>query len=772
MSSPVRRLLAVPLGWTFCLGVVVAVPALARAELARTFRSERPVADEVFEQPVVTRIPSAQPVRAVALDGAGSVWAGTDVGLFRVDGTNWVAIPGVTGGVRRLVRTGEQVWAITAQGLEQRRGEQWARVGTDPVVDLCQDGDATIAATAQKLFRVREGVLEPLPGKDCAFPITRVVAHTGGLYVHGAGRISTYSRGRFGAQDVYDFYSDQAWDFGALPSPRTRDVVSAGSQLLIATDRGVGVLRGMSLTAWRGGDGLPYEDITCVAANGADDVWLGTSHGLVRHHAGRWDYFAGDRWLPGQNVAAIAVDGSRIAVATDAGLSLIRLEPYTLAKQAAYYEQHLETWGQKRLGLTHKLEWDEARGEFVREMGDNDGGYSGDYLAAQCYRYAVTGDPAARREATNTFYALRWLEVMTGVPGLAARAVWAKGEIGHKALHGSGGFPAEWHDTKDGAFEWKGDTSSDELCSHFYAVGLFLDLVAQGDEIGHAKTHLVRQADHLIRNGWQLWDLDGKPTRWGRWDPEYLRTDEGRYDRGLQAVELLSFIRTAAALTGEPRFTKAYQQLGELGYPDYTLRQRATAPPESILHFEDQLAFWCYWNLLRLEPDAELRSLYRRSFERSYEIVRVEQQPWLNFIHAALTGDTGEVAVSVQQLREWPLDLRVWSYQNSHRTDLRTPPGYVALKAGAGAAGGLRPFSAREREPMRWDGWMMQADGGAGGRDVVEPGGWLLAYWMGRYHGFIAAPTTTRPELLEVQPGEVPAGGARPYAGPPRPPVE
>ena len=61
---------------------------------------------------------------------------------------------------------------------------------------------------------------------------------------------------------------------------------------------------------------------------------------------------------------------------------------------------------------------------------------------------------------------------------------------------------------------------------------------------------------------------------------------------------------------------------------------------------------------------------------------------------------------------------------------------------------------------------------GAGGRDVVEPGGWLLAYWMGRYHGFIAAPTTTRPELLEVRPGEVPAGGARPYAGPPRPPVE
>ena len=51
---------------------------------------------------------------------------------------------------------------------------------------------------------------------------------------------------------------------------------------------------------------------------------------------------------------------------------------------------------------------------------------------------------------------------MTGIPGFPARAVWAKGEVGHKSTGGSGGYPAEWHDTADGRFEWKGDTSSDE----------------------------------------------------------------------------------------------------------------------------------------------------------------------------------------------------------------------------------------------------------------------------------------------------------------------
>jgi len=89
----------------------------------------------------------------------------------------------------------------------------------------------------------------------------------------------------------------------------------------------------------------------------------------------------------------------------------------------------------------------------------------------------VTGAPEARREAVNTFQALRWLETMTGISGFPARSVWAKGETGHKAMHGSGEAAAEWHDTADGRFEWKGDTSSDEICSHFHAVSLFLEHV-------------------------------------------------------------------------------------------------------------------------------------------------------------------------------------------------------------------------------------------------------------------------------------------------------
>src|SRR5262249_49634639 len=148
--------------------------------------------------------------------------------------------------------------------------------------------------------------------------------------------------------------------------------------------------------------------------------------GVIRMTDGQFNYFAGLRWLPDDHVNSIAVGPGAVYVATTKGLGIIEHEPFTLLKKAAYYERHLEEWGQKRLGFTHKLEWDDGLKRYVREISDNDGGYSGDYLAAESYRYAVTKDPEARREAVNTFRALRWLEAMTGIPGFPARAVFTK----------------------------------------------------------------------------------------------------------------------------------------------------------------------------------------------------------------------------------------------------------------------------------------------------------------------------------------------------------
>ena len=718
--------------------------------------------DAVYLQDIGRQIPSEFPLTCVAVD-SGHVFVGSDRGLFRLDGERWVVESAITPSVKRLIAVESELYVVSQSGLHHRDSTGWRTATSEGLSDAVWHQGKLIVAQGKRLLELSGGILKPFTTNEVPFSVSHLASHNDSLVAGGEGRLTYLSLGNFGGKDSYGFPADQAWDWGDLPSKNIRDLISARGSLWLATDRGLGRIRGMSLSSIKGADGLPFEDTTCLARGFTNDLWIGTSHGLIRHVEGHYHYYSGRRWLPHDHVRGVTVSGREVFVATDGGLAVIRFEPYTLAKKAAYYEAHLEKWGQKRLGFTHKLEWDDSRKTWVREVSDNDGGYSGDYFAAQCYRWAVTHDPEARREATNTFHALRWLEIMTGIPGFPARAVWAKGEVGHQSTQGSGGYPAEWHDTEDGRFEWKGDTSSDEICAHFYSFSLFLELAAQGAEREQAKQHLTRLAGHLLKNNWKLVDLDGRPTRWGRWDPDYFTTDEGRFDRGLQSLEVLSFMKTAAHFSGEARFQEAHDQLVRMGYPAHTLRQRSTFPLEDIAHFEDQLAFWCWWTLIRYETDPERKAFYRRGYERSYEIVRIEQNPWYNLLYSALTGNEAETQEAVTHLQDWPLDLRLWSFQNSHRADLRTPPDYRVFK------GGIRAFSPREREPMRWDAWTLGIDGGSNGREVIEPGGWLLAYWLGRYHGLISAPTTQEPALIQVSESEVPSGGATAYAGPARP---
>jgi hypothetical protein len=104
----------------------------------------------------------------------------------------------------------------------------------------------------------------------------------------------------------------------------------------------------------------------------------------------------------------IAVGDKEVYIATDLGIGIIHYEPYTLRKKADHYEKHMDEWGHKRLGFVHLLY--RKDGEWVREISDNDGGHTAPWLAAMCYKYAVTGDESARQEAVESFKALLWLE--------------------------------------------------------------------------------------------------------------------------------------------------------------------------------------------------------------------------------------------------------------------------------------------------------------------------------------------------------------------------
>src|SRR5690625_7878242 len=116
-----------------------------------------------------------------------------------------------------------------------------------------------------------------------------------------------------------------------------------------------------------------------------------------------------------------------------------------------------------------------------------------------------------------------WLITITGRGGFIARSILSPtGDEDNPAEIGSWRLPAKWYKSSDGKWYWKGDTSSDEVISHFYAISIFYDLVAEGKEKEVARDHLTKMATYILDCDWTMHELDGKPPRRARRDQEYL----------------------------------------------------------------------------------------------------------------------------------------------------------------------------------------------------------------------------------------------------------
>lgn len=729
--------------------------------------------DEVYLQEVSQKIFTDSPVQSVA-EIDGKCYAVMNNNIYILVDDELTQMNRAPKSVNKLINENGNLWVLSSNGLYKLE-DFWELIDSREFVDLTTHNGALHGATKEEIYKLENDKMISTKPEAGYFtsnttmmmadgsqvladpvrlgPISKIASYSGSMYILRPGQLVLFD-GKMVNQDFIDW--------GTLPSRKTNGMISMGSRLFISTDRGLSLLRGAALTTIKGSDGLPYENTTSLERGFTGDLWIGTTKGAIRMLKDEWHYFGADHWLPGNNVHDIAVGDNSVYIATDNGIGIIKYEPYTLSKKAEYYEQHINEWGHKRLGFIHTIY---KRGdEWIREVSDNDGGHTAPYLAAMCYKYAVTGDQAAREEAVESFKAMLWLDRVTPIDGFVARSIWSTvADKDEKGKHGSGGLPAKWYPTDDGNWNWKGDTSSDEVIAHFYAVSIFHDLVAEGKEKELAKEHLSRIASYIIDNGWVYIDMDGESTRWGKWNPEYLLRPYGWVDRGVNGLEAMAFAKSAYGITGNNKFADGFDELLKFGYQNHMVRQKNTFPPEAIAPWDDNLAFRSYYTLLRYVSDPYLRSVLLRSLERTYEAKRMAHIPWFNFAYGAISGNDCEVDKAVKHLRETTLDCMEYSYTNSFRDDLYPEPGYTAYE------GVPRALSPRETSMSRGGGNVINYDGGLAGRRVMEPNGFLRGYWMGRYHGFIKAPTTKETELLNVTPNNGKKLGAEPYDGPDRP---
>jgi hypothetical protein len=454
----------------------------------------------------------------------------------------------------------------------------------------------------------------------------------------------------------------------------------------ICTSGGVNVFDGRDYyCSFRGENGLPYEDAQSVSLGPNGSVWIGTSAGACELKNGRWYYYQGPRWVARDDIRSLAVGpDDSVWFGSDSGVSRISGEMITLEEKA------------KRINKVVQL---------------------------RSFRYAVTGDPQAKQNARKSYQAMRRLEHLTGIRGFPARAAVRKDST---SVAKSGG---EWHQSSvDPQWEWKGDTSSDEIDGHYFAFTIYYDLVADEDERRDVAALVERITDHIIDHDYYLVDLDGKRTRWGVWNPKEINDDPSwAEEHGLNALEILSHLKVAIHMTGKEKFKAAYRELiDEYHYHLNTLDQKIL-PPGHVNHSDDELAFLAYYPILLYEDDPRLKAIYLRSVERSWQIERPERSPFFNFVYGAATTGDFDLEGSVEELKGMSPDLLDWPVRNSHRSD-------VGARQAAGEVFTL-PFT--DRNMRRWNANPYSMDWGGSGGSEGDGAYFLMPYWMGRYHGFI-----------------------------------
>src|SRR5215471_4599748 len=416
---------------------------------------------------------------------------------------------------------------------------------------------------------------------------------------------------------------------------------------------------------------LNWSEVTVIVREGPPTICLGTNRGAyvfltnVTPENAHPEYFSGKRWLPDDHVTGAGFDDADGAVwiETHKGFSRLEYKEMTLAEKSKAFVERVRA-RHVRHGLTADsiLQTPGDLSTNKTASTDNDGLWTQMYIAAEAFRYKVTGEADARANARQGFEAMLRLEEITGIPGLHARSFIKVGEDVQPQ-------DGEWHDTADGKWRWKGDTSSDEIVGHYFGYAVYYDLVADEAEKQKIRGVVTRMTDHILNNNYQLIDVDGKRSRWGWWGPEEIWADPD--ETGLRALHILSHLRVASHITGDPRYEQTYNELISRHRYHLLTRNQKINYPGRVNHSDDELAFLSYYPLLNYETDSKLREVYVQSLERSWQVERPERNPLWNFIYAVGSGSKEfDRYEAVRTLQEIPMDQISWTVTNSHRLDV------------------------------------------------------------------------------------------------------
>jgi glycerophosphoryl diester phosphodiesterase len=255
---------------------------------------------------------------------------------------------------------------------------------------------------------------------------------------------------------------------------------------------------------------------------------------------------------------------------------------------------------------------------------------------------------------------------------------------------------------------------------------------------------------HIVEHDLYLIDWNGKPTTWGRWNPDYVNARPKMVgDRKINSSNIIGMLQTAYRFTGKAVYRdKAFELMDRYGYLENLSRpmsQIAPAPADADdlsrrlsgnwNHSDDEMYFLGYWGLYRYAFNDSLRAKYKAAIFDHWQAERPEKEGAWN-IFTALTGARDfDLDAAVWYLQRYPLDLIEWDVRNSDRKDIVfLPPNFRRQTI-------TEVLPPDELPVSRHNANRFDLDGTGGGHAELSAGDiWLLPYWMGRWLGIIGGP--------------------------------
>ena len=537
------------------------------------------------------------------------------------------------------------------------------------------------------------------------------------------------------------------------------EISKTRQRLVIGTDEGYFTLgfKGENKTGLN--SKLPWPILNTIAEI-EGNLWFGSTKGaFMLCQDGKFNYYHGKRWLPGNNVKDISAGpANSMLILTNGGLSEIRFKEMTLEDKAMVFEDQVRK-RHIRYGMNANVTplTNNDLSTSVLRKADSDNLWTAMYMGSQLFRYLATGSKEAKQNCYESFEALERLHTINDIRGLFGRTFERRGyQEFHKEYRsyvenywypGYNNVVSWYHADED--WDWRGSASSDQTVGQVFAMTLIAEYIDDPDWKKRAVSILDDLMTYIVENDFNLVDKNGKPSLWGRWGPAYVnRFGKMIGDRKVYSSNMIAFLQSAYKHTGKEMFKeKAFELINDHGYLENLMRpfsEIGPAPEEAdewskMLssgwnHSDDEMYFLAYWSLF---PDAfndELKAQYKEAIKDHWEWERPEKNPLWNFCYAMTGAKAFDLDEAIWTLKEWPLDMIQFAVENSHRKDIELVEenfwGQLTTEV-------LPPD---ERPELKHNRNLFKLDAPDRGSELSAGDTFLLPYWMGRYLGVISAP--------------------------------